>query len=535
MLNHKQMALINIGIAHLNAGRSVEAARVFAQLRIQNPGVVDPWYLGGLSALKLGQHAQARTLFSGALKIAPKHHMAAYHLGACYFQMAMFAEAETSLRQAVAIKADYVEAWEALGTTLHVINRLSEALDAYRKITAIKPNRAETWVSIGTIQLLLGQSSDAIRSHQKAIDLNPELAIAYHARGVALHQSHRIREAIADFEKTLQWNPRHRESICYRLFCLNYLSDRTREDIFNEHVKGGMVFETPEQLAKNAERRFANPPNPERKLRLAFLSPDLRIHPVAFFLQPLIANLDKERFEIFLYHNHFDEDSFSAVLKRSAKVWRNFMGMSDDKVETLIRADSPDMLIDLAGHSGLNRLSLFARRLAPIQITYLGYPNTSGLRSMDYRLTDNLADPEGDSDAFFTEKLIRFSSCAWCFWPPVRSPDPGPLPCHTGAPLTFGSFNSTCKLSERILDIWSRVLQEVPDSRLLLKSQNWGERDLAQELGTRGIAPERITRIPATPGILEHLACYASVDIALDTFPYHGTTTTCEALWMGVP
>ncbi|MFA5265842.1 MAG: tetratricopeptide repeat protein [Opitutaceae bacterium] len=535
MLTNKQIALLNNGIAFHKAGRWTEASQAYAQVRAQAPDEPGPWYMGGLAALQLRRPNDAITLLERAIRLSPKNHEYFYHLGIAYTHASRHAEAEKHLRTAIALKADYVDAWLFLGSVLQVLNRIGDALDAFQTAAKLRPERADVWYNIGICQSLLGLSADAVKSHDKAIEIDPQHANAYYGRSMARQQTHMIREAIADYDKHLIKQPHHREALSYRLFAFNYLSEHSRDFIYQEHVKFGKIFETPEQLAANAARRFNGTVDPNRRLRIGFLSPDLRIHSVAFFLQPIVANLDKDKFEIYLYHDHYKEDAFSEVLRRSAKKWKNFVGIPDAKLEAAIRSDDPDVMVDLAGHTGMNRLPLFARRLAPVQITYLGYPNTTGLQSMDYRFTDGIADPKGEADAFYTEKQIRFSSTAWCFWPPLGSPEPAIPPCMGGAPIVFGCFNSLSKISADTVDLWSRILLATPDSRLLLKSVRSGERDVVGEFQAKGIAPGRIVQIPSTSAIIEHLDTYSKMDIALDPYPYHGTTTTCEALWMGIP
>jgi protein O-GlcNAc transferase len=248
-----------------------------------------------------------------------------------------------------------------------------------------------------------------------------------------------------------------------------------------------------------------------------------------------LQRLDRNAFEIFLYHDHFVEDSTSARLRGLAGQWRNFIGQSTDAVEQLLRTDRPDILIDLSGHSGLNRMPVFARRIAPVQIAYLGYPNTTGLKTMDFRFTDAVADPAPESDGLHTEKLIRFSNVAWTYSPAHDAPAVQLPQSRNGRPLTFGSFNNASKVNAFTLRLWADVLRASPGSQLMMKSFGLDAEQMAPRLAGAGIDPARVLVVPATASVAEHLACYHRVDIALDPFPYHGTTTTCEALWMGVP
>jgi protein O-GlcNAc transferase len=215
------------------------------------------------------------------------------------------------------------------------------------------------------------------------------------------------------------------------------------------------------------------------------------------------------------------------------------VGQPAPVVEATIRADAPDILVDLAGHTGLNRLPLLARRLAPVQVTYLGYPNTTGVAALDYRFTDAIADPEGEAEAFATERLIRFAPTAWAYSPRADAPPVGPAPALTAGHVTFGCFNNPAKITDSGLQLWSRVLAAVPNSRLRLKGDGFGQPAVRaryeERLGRCGISVSRVDLLELTASPVDHLALYQTVDVAFDTFPYHGTTTTCEALWMGVP
>jgi predicted O-linked N-acetylglucosamine transferase (SPINDLY family) len=223
-------------------------------------------------------------------------------------------------------------------------------------------------------------------------------------------------------------------------------------------------------------------------------------------------------------------------IKRSCDTWRNIVGVADEAVAKLVRSDGIDILVDLSGHTNGNRLLVFARKPVPIQVTYLGYANTTGMKAIDYRLTDALSDPPGMTDQLNTEKLWRLPICAWCYQPPEIAPDIQP---RGDGPITFGCFNAFGKINPRLTAIWAELLKVVPGSRLLLKSVGAGEASsrqrLAGQFAEHGIASERIEMLGRIADLRGHLELYHRVDVALDTFPYHGTTTTCEALWMGVP
>jgi predicted O-linked N-acetylglucosamine transferase (SPINDLY family) len=238
-----------------------------------------------------------------------------------------------------------------------------------------------------------------------------------------------------------------------------------------------------------------------------------------------------------LYHCHHIEDSTSAVLRKLASKWTNLNGVEDDAAAALIQRDAPDILIDLAGHSAMNRLPLLSRGLAPVQISYLGYPNTTGVSAITHRLVDEITDPSGDADAFTTEKLIRFSPCAWTYEAPSDAPSPA-IPDES-SPITFGSFNNFLKVADDTLAVWAKILTQVPDSRLFIKSVYLDDpevkKNVLERLASAGIAEDRVEISGFFAATQDHLAAYNRVDVALDTLPYNGTTTTCEALWMGVP
>jgi predicted O-linked N-acetylglucosamine transferase (SPINDLY family) len=316
-----------------------------------------------------------------------------------------------------------------------------------------------------------------------------------------------------------------------RNMLLNYLSGQDRQAVFEAHKEFGTHFPTDEFQV------FFNPPEPEKKLRVGFVSPDLRHHSVSYFLKPILANLDPERVQTILYHGHHIEDATSAELRSLAGKWTSLNGIDDNLAAEIIRKDAPDILIDLAGHSAMNRLPLFAKNLAPVQMTYLGYPNTTGLPAIGYRLVDEMTDPTAEADALATEKLLRFSPCAWAYEPPKDAPAPS-MP-DASAPITFGSFNNFLKVSVETLSAWAQLLERVPGSHLLIKSPYLEDSEVLasvrEKLTAAGITTDRVELLGFFASPTEHLATYSRVDVALDTFPYNGTTTTCEALWMGVP
>jgi protein O-GlcNAc transferase len=534
MSPQKLQSLLQEAVAHHRAGRFAPAEKGYRQVRAAAPKAAEGWHLGGLLAYQQGRAAEAVEMLTRAHQLDRKSAVCEMRLGLALIAAGRAADAEAHLRQVVERNPRYHEGWDNLAFCLKAQDRLAEAVECHRRAVAAKPDFANGWYNFGLTLSLLGHPEQALPCHERALAIDPQFTAARFGRAQTLHQSNRMDEAVEAYGAVLALAPALPEVRTCRLFALHHVDGVTREQLFAEHVAYGRA------LGDFPAPALPNAPDPERRLRVAILSPDLREHSCAYFLEPLLRHLDRGQFELYLYHDHFRVDAVSARLQALAAVWRNFSGQPGSDVERQIRADAPDLLIDLAGHTGIsNRLPLFAKRLAPVQITYLGYPDTTGLPAMDYRFTDGVADPAGEADAFATETLVRFAPTAWSYAPPPGAPGPAPAPCAAGGPVTFGSFNSPSKLTDATLRLWARVLAAVPEARLLFKGAALEEP--AQQVRHRerfvraGLPAERIEFLGRTPGTAEHLACYGRVDIALDTFPYHGTTTTCEALWMGVP
>jgi protein O-GlcNAc transferase len=529
----KFQALLTDAVAQHRAGRLEEAENLYRQARVAAPKHFDVLHLSGLLAYQLGRTEAAIDWLTRAHRVDRKSAVCEMRLGLALLMGGRASEGEKHLRSAVKSDPKFVEGWDNLAYCLKLQDRLVESVECHLVATKLKPDSASTWYNFGLTLSLQGKSLEALRCHERALAVDPGYAMARFGRAQALHQLHRMAEAVADYGIFLQIHPEHHEARSYRLFALHSLETISREELFAAHVEfGRVVGHFPEPI-------FLNSPQPGRRLRLAILSPDLRAHSCAYFIEPLLQHLDAAEFEIYLYHDHFRQDAVSERLRKSAAVWRDLVGKSNSTVEEIIRGDAPDILIDLAGHTGMtNRLPLFARWLAPVQISYLGYPNTTGLAAMGYRFTDDVADPLGDADALATERLVRFAPTAWTYAAPADAPAVEPAPCIT-RPFTFGCFNNPAKITDTMIAVWAQILKAVPESRLLLKGSGFSETAMRESYLARcsrfGLDAGRLELIDRTPDTASHLALYRRVDVALDTFPYHGTTTTCEALWMGVP
>lgn len=516
------------------AGRSDRADALFRQVRAAAPGNFDVLQSSGLFAIEQGRHAEAAETLGAALRINPRSAVCAMRLGYALVAAGRNAEAERPLRVAAQLDPRNSECWDILARCLLLQDKLRAAIECHKRAVSISPDDTPFWNSYGTTLLQFGEVDEALSCFKRALSIDPSFAKGHYGMAQALFRSHRIPEAIEAYDRYLSKEPGNISARSFRLFALNNLEGLTREKLFAEHLAYGRLVGT------RSAPIFPNPPDPSRRIRVGILSPDLREHACVYFLEPLLRQLDRSQFEVYLYHDHYKEDACSERLRCYASVWRNFVGQPGDDVERTIRGDAPDILVDLAGHVAIsNRLPLFARHLAPVQVTYLGYPNTTGVPGMGYRFVDGIVDPEGDADAYASETLVRFAPTAWSYLPPPDAPTVGEGASREAGTVVFGCFNSPGKMTDVAFSTWGRLLQSVPGSRLLLKGAGlasatsrdyWSER-----LRSCGLPLERVDLVDRTRGVHEHLSQYDRVDVALDTFPYNGTTTTCEALWMGVP
>jgi len=413
---------------------------------------------------------------------------------------------------------------------------LVEAAGAFRLLLASSPDHFSALVELGNTLYSQALMNDAIEQYCKAIELNFDSAIAHNNLGIVFQEQGRIDEAIAEYRLALELDPRYAMAHSNLLRCLNFHPSMDNENLFKAHKS----FETLHgRLLRPQSISFSNIRDPDRQLRIGYVSPDLGNHSVAYFVTSVFPNHDRSRFKIFCYSDRGKEDEFSERIKSGVDVWRKTADMSDDTLFSLILNDAIDILVDLAGHTGGNRLPVFARRPAPVQVTWLGYPNTTGLSAMDYRIVDDISDPPGDADRYHSETLIRLPNGFLCFDPPKNAPEVSLLPMLRNGFVTFGSFNALAKITDEAVALWSQILARVPGSRFLFKNKCLFDEStrkwLKDQFSVYGISSDRIMMTPFTAISEEHLACYGHLDISLDSFPYNGTTTTCESLWMGVP
>jgi predicted O-linked N-acetylglucosamine transferase (SPINDLY family) len=445
--------------------------------------------------------------------------------------LAKSAEAATHARRAVELNPRDAEAHNCLGIALCGSKQQAEAAKAFQTAIALRPE-FHYYTGLAAALRDCDRLDEALAAVRRAIELNPRHAEAYMNLGGILLDLGRADEAVGAYRQAVQLNPQSPATASALLFAMHFMDDKPKR-LAEAHRQWATVH------ARGAPRSVATRDmRADRRLRLGYVSPDFRLHSVSFFLDGLLANHDHQRFEIFCYSDVAAPDEVTQRLRLQADHFRDVAGHSNEQLRALIEADGIDVLVDLAGHTAGNRLPVFAMRAAPLQISYLGYPNTTGLKAMDYRITDSHADPPGMTESLHSERLLRLNPCAWCYAAPDAA-QVNPPPARSSGAVTFGSFNALSKLSDVTVSLWSRILHEVPDARLFLKARglaNAGARRLTLERFARhGISADRVQLLPFDSSLAAHFLRYHEIDIALDTFPYHGTTTTCEALWMGVP
>jgi len=483
-----------------------------------------------------GQVRDGAAHFEQAIAFDDKYTDAYNNLGNALSVLGQMGEAIGRYRRALGLQPDNATVHNNLGNTLARIGQAEEAVVHYRRALALRPDNAQMHNNLGNTLATLGHAREAIGHYERAIAIQPGSAEAHGNLANALAACGRANEAFERFEQALALTPDNDATYSNLLLVLNGSTRFDETAVFAAHRRYAERFETP---LVASWPKHTNDRTPDRPLRIGYVSSDLRMHSVAWFIEPVLANHDRERFEVYAYHGHEVEDEVSGRLRSHVTQWRRLIGLSDEEVARGIHEDRIDILVDLNGHTAMNRLLVFARKPAPVQVTWLGYPNTTGLAAMDYRLTDRFADPEGMTERYHTESLLRLPESFSCYRPPDAAPEVGALPSGEGGAVTFGSFNNRSKIGPEVIALWARVLHGVPGSRLMLKGKGYDDESVQQALRDafriHGIGEERLRLHGGYDAHAEHLRRYHEIDIALDPFPYNGTTTTCDALWMGVP
>ena len=498
--------LFELGDCYRRSGDMGRAIQVFERVIALDPDRADAYRSAADAAL-----AQAAKPGMPSKAIADLKKFAAMYLVALGRRLweRRAGEIEASFREAIALDNKSAAAYDGLGEFLEATGRSSEAEKALRRAIALDPNLTSAHVMLGNALLSLGRNEEMEAAYRRALAIDPNLR--------------EVRESLRSVA----------------LLNMLYLSESTPAQIYQRHRAWGDSATAEARKNSPPPLPFTNSRDPERRLRVAYLSPDFRYHAVSFFFEPLLAHHDSRIIAPYCYAEVENPDIVTSTLQQMGGIWRNTIGLDNAALRAQLRADEIDIAIDLAGHTRQGRLNAFAVKPAPVTAGWLGYPATTGLSTIDWRITDARADPPGQ-EQFHTEKPLRLPDTFLCYhFYGTETPPVAPPPAIACGTLTFGSFNNPQKMSPLATATWSRILGQVPGSRLVLKSARIIDPSLRanflQRFAAHGITAERIELRAPQPGMIDHLNSYAEIDIALDPFPYNGTTTTCEAMWMGVP
>lgn len=517
---------------HFHAGRFQQAADLCLRIVQADAGHAGAWYLLGLIAARVGREDRAVECLRAAVRLQPNLADAHNNLGIVLARQRRPAEAAASFREALRLRPDSAEVHNNLGSLLQEQGSFEEAEACLRQALRLRPDSPEVAFNLGLLLLKRERIEDAIDCNRRVVQLRPDHADAHANLATGLMERGRLDEAIAEYREALRLRPDAAQVHSNLVRTLAYHPGYDPRAILEEARRWEARHAGP---LREEVRPHANRPDPERRLRIGYVSSEFREHADAFFLYPLLSHHDHDPFEIFCYAQVARPDALTDRLRGHADAWRDIVGLSDSQVAELVRRDGIDILVDLKLHTADNRLLVFARKPAPVQVSWLGYPGTTGLSTIDYRLTDPYLDPPGLLDAFYSEESLRLPDTFWCYDPLTDGPAVNDLPARESGAVTFGCLNAFAKVNDGCLSLWARVLRAVPGARLLLMAPEGPARDeVRATLERAGIAPGRVAFTDKRPRP-EYLALYHRIDLCLDPLPYNGHTTGLDAAWMGVP
>ena len=510
-----------------------EAEKLYKEILKINSGHFESIFLLGTLSIAIKNYDKAIQLLKEAILIQPKHAQSHNNLGAAYKELGKTEEAMSYYQKAISINSDYADAHNNLGIIFNELGEIQKAITCYQKAINIKPDYADAHYNLGNALHKLNKHQESIKSYEKVIEINPIYAAAYYNLGNALSVLGEFKKAISYYQRAINSEKNHIFAYNNMLFTLLYLEDADPKFCLSQakEFRSSLKLINDDLLQKY---RFDTKP---KKLRVGFVSGDLREHPVGFFLLNTIKNLKNKNLELFAYSNYKIKDKINIKLKSHFTNWREIESQSNMDVINIIRKDKIHILIDLSGHSDKNRLPIFINKPAPIQATWISYPGTTGIPEIDYIIGDQFVTPENESK-HFAEKIFRLPNMWLSFTPPDFDVKISELPAIKNRYITFGSFNHLSKINKKVIFLWSKILKSVPNSKIFLKTKQLNDiylkKKIIDEFKKNGIDLNSIILEGGSPRN-ELLDSYNKVDIALDPFPYSGGVTSLEAIWMGVP
>ena len=520
----------NLGVTLKDQGKLDEAIASCEKALSLKPDYAEAYYNMGNALQDQRKLDEAIASYNKALSLKPDYAEAYYNMGNAFQDQRKLDEAIASYNKALSLKPDYAEAYYNLGNALQDQRKLDEAIASYNKALSLKPDNADAYNNMGNALKDQVKLNEAIASYNKALSLKPDYAEAYNNMGYALQDQGKLEEAIASYNKALSLKPDYAEAFSNLFLCLDSTineNPRLNTDLavaFNEFTSSNVK----QKLQKKNISR-------SQKIRLGFVSGDLNDHPVGYFIENLFKYIDKDTFEIFIYYNSSKNSNQTYKLRQFTKNWKVIRGVPDDKAATVIHKDDIDVLVDLSGHTALNRLPVFSFRPCAVQASWLGYFGSTWLNEMDFIIGDRFVTPANRHN-LFSEKVALLNSYL-CFAPPDFDIPILETPALKNKYITFGCFNNSAKINNQVILTWSELLREVENSIFFFKGRtykNEAKNRIIKEFEKNNINPSRLV-FEGNSSRVELLESYNKVDVALDPFPYPGGTTTCEALWMGVP
>jgi predicted O-linked N-acetylglucosamine transferase (SPINDLY family) len=512
-------------------GQFTRARDVLAQAASAMPSDVTIQRLLASVLHRLRRDEEAKAAIDRTLEMAPDDFGALLLASANASAMRSPERALGFAERALALQPGHVEATRAMADALALSGLHEQTIDLYRRVIAAVPEDADLYINLGFSLTASGQSDEAVAVLERALELRPSDATAHSNLGAALFRVGETAAAREHHRAASDLAPERADFHTAYLFCLSHDATVNPKFSFEEHLRLGALIEAPRVARRQPH---ANDRDPERALRIGFVSGDLRDHAVAYLIEPVWRSLRQLRHHAIAYSNFPREDAVSERLKTLVDAWQQVDRLDDEALAQRIRDDRIDILFDLSGHTSHNRLPMLAMRPAPVQVSWIGYPGTTGMSSIDYHFVRAAAGSDGPDESLFVEKLVRLRHRG--FQPAQEAPPVNSLPALSSGAVTFGSFNRPGKISDETVEVWSRVLASVPASRMLIAAA--GDARMQDRLRTlfaaHGITPDRLEFREKLP-LAEYLALHHEVDIALDSFPYSGSTTTSHALWMGVP
>lgn len=522
------------GSIYRQLGGMYEAGLSYQRVLELDPENIDTLYNLANLFRDAGQYSDAIGFYKQVLDANAHFHSARHNLANLYNQLGDGVSAEREFRLLIDTDGNSLQVKLGLGQALLNQARYEEAETVFREILQADPDDTlHAMFYLGNTLLPQGKVTEAEYCHRQTAKRAPGFDQVWNNLGNDLRDQGKQLEALNCYREAVSVNPSYMKAHSNLLFELNCII-KEGDELIKEHLQWNELHARPllQPHSFNCDRSAT------RQLRIGYVSPDFCNHSVAYFIEGILKHHDAEKFHVSCYSNLLNPDERTETLRKLAHNWREIGGLSDDAAAELIRSDKIDILVDLSGHTANHRLLVFARKPAPVQVTYLGYPASTGMQVMDYRITDCVADPMY-SDEFHSERLIRLPRCFIAFTPCENAPEVSVLPVDAVGFIRFVSFNHMAKIGPDLIRLWSRVLHAVPDSRLMVKHFSFRDEGVRAHFlklfADQGIASERIEIFTWASSSEEHLAYYRQADIALDSFPYNGTTTTCEALWMGVP